>query len=150
MIVLSQKEQAMLQQVQAFARDTVAPAAASWTRGKSPNPEILTAAADLGLLRLQVPVEDGGLGASFSLKAATCQALAAADFGLAMSIVNTHNVAAKLALHGSAGLKKRHLPALLWGQEHAWYRADRTRDWLRCCRNADPRGRNCRRLDPGW
>lgn len=79
----------------------------------------MTAAADLGLLRLQVPVEDGGLGASFSLKAATCQALAAADFGLAMSIVNTHNVAAKLALHGSAGLKKRHLPALLWGQEHA-------------------------------
>ncbi len=119
MITLSPEEQKHLELVQSFAREAVAPAAASWTRGQSPEPQIMAAAAELGLFRLQVPAEDGGLGASFSLKAAACQALAAADFGLAMSLVNTHNVAAKLAAHGSTALKKKHLPALLWGQAHA-------------------------------
>jgi len=108
-----------LEEVRDFARRTIAPAASAWSNGVAPDPALFLRAAELGLTRLEVPVSDGGLGQGFALKVRVCEALAAADFGFAMSVVNTHNVALKLANHGSSRLKTRHLQALLWGQASA-------------------------------
>lgn len=103
-----------LAQVQAFAANQVAPAAEGWSQGGSPDPAFFRQAAALGLFGIELPVSVGGLGFDFQHKADVCKLLAAADFGFAMSVVNTHNVA--LRLHQSApALAARHLPDLLAG-----------------------------------
>lgn len=112
-------EQAWLSRIEAFAKQEIAPAAGRWTGASTPGKALLGQAAACGLTRLQVPVEDGGLGLSFGAKARACETLAAADFGFAMSVVNTHNVAAKLAHCAPAGLKARLLPDLLDGRARA-------------------------------
>jgi alkylation response protein AidB-like acyl-CoA dehydrogenase len=57
---------------------------------------LLKSAAGLGLLGLQIPRDQGGLGLPFSTKVAVAQALARVDFGTAMAVLNTHNVAEQL------------------------------------------------------
>ena len=99
-----------------FARTRIAPEAARWSMGESPAQSLLESAAALGLTGLEVPVGLGGLDAGFGIKAQVCEALAEADFGFAMSIVNTHNVAARLCASAGPALRDRHLPALLSGR----------------------------------
>lgn len=104
--------------VQAFARDHVAPAAARWSQGHAPDPDVFKAAARLGLFGIELPVQAGGLGLDFRHKAEACRILAAADFGFAMAVVNTHNVALRL-LRSAPEPAKAHLPALLAGDTFA-------------------------------
>lgn len=104
--------------VERFARTQLAPAAAGWGQGAAPDPASFRAAADLGLFGIELPVDAGGLGFDFAHKAAVCAALAAVDFGFAMSIVNTHNAALRLHLSAPA-LAARHMPGLLSGQTAA-------------------------------
>ncbi|MFD1193828.1 acyl-CoA dehydrogenase family protein [Seohaeicola saemankumensis] len=104
-----------LAQVRAFAATTLAPAAARWTKGDAPDPDLFRAAAALGLFGIELPVEAGGLSFDFAHKAAVCATLAAVDFGFAMSVVNTHNAALRLHLSAPT-LAARHLPGLLSGQ----------------------------------
>lgn len=106
-------------QIRRFADEVVGPAAPSWAKGRAPDPVLFRKAADLGLFRLQVPHSEGGLGMGFMHKAYACEALAAADFGFAMSVVNTHNVAARIASSGSDETRASFLPALLWGESSA-------------------------------
>ena len=113
---LAADEAAWVARGAALARDSVAPLAAQWERERRLGHEALQAAAALGLTGLQVPVQHGGLGASFACKVALAEVLAGADFGLAMSWLNTHNVAAKLARDAPAALASRYLPELLAGR----------------------------------
>lgn len=107
-----------LAQVRAFAADQLAPAAAGWGQGQTPEKRLFDAAADLGLFGIELPCAVGGLGFDFAHKSAVCAALAAVDFGFAMSVVNTHNVA--LRLHLSAPLlAAAALPQLLSGRVSA-------------------------------
>jgi alkylation response protein AidB-like acyl-CoA dehydrogenase len=76
-------------------------------------------AGELGLTGLEVPTARGGSGFDYEVKAAACEVLAAADFGFAMSVVNTHNVALKLAQYASPTVQQRYLPALLRGEASA-------------------------------
>lgn len=101
--------------VRAFGARHLLPAVAAWAQGAAPDPAVFRAAGDLGLFGIELPVAAGGLGFGFAHKAAVCAELAAVDFGFAMSVVNTHNVA--LRLHRSApDLAAHHLPGLLSGQ----------------------------------
>lgn len=118
-ILLSVSETERLNAIAAFAATTVATAAADWAMGGHPGAQATAMAAKLGLTGLQVPVERGGLGLSYAFKARTCEILAAADFGFAMSVVNTHNVALRLALSASPVVADRYLPRLLDGQSTA-------------------------------
>lgn len=111
--------QVTLDNIRSFAADVIAPTAPLWSKGQAPEPDLFRKAADLGLFRLQVPQSEGGLGLGFAVKARACQALAAADFGFAMSVVNTHNVAARIAASGSPQARAAFLPALLWGEASA-------------------------------
>lgn len=115
----SVSESEFLQAIASFASRTVATAAADWAMGAALNREITVQAAKLGLTALQVPTDRGGLGLSYAVKVRACEILAAADFGFAMALVNTHNVAHKLANFAPAEVADRFLPRLLDGRSTA-------------------------------
>jgi alkylation response protein AidB-like acyl-CoA dehydrogenase len=113
---LTPAEADLVERTTALAREVVAPNAARWERERRIGHEALTAAARLGLLRLQVPASFGGLDHSFGCKARIAEVLAAADFGFAMSLLNTQNVAANLARKARADVAARHVPDLIAGR----------------------------------
>ncbi|MEI7494909.1 MAG: acyl-CoA dehydrogenase family protein [Betaproteobacteria bacterium] len=80
---------------------------------------LLATAASYGLLGIQVSVALGGQGLPFSAKARIAEAVSAHDFGVAMSLVNTHNVAEQIARIGNPILKQRHLDNLISGKKSA-------------------------------
>jgi alkylation response protein AidB-like acyl-CoA dehydrogenase len=108
-----------LANVRAFAREAVAAAAPGWARGERPDPAILARAAEIGLTRMDVPAEFGGLALGFRTKVEACAILAAVDFGFAMALVNTHNVARRIAISASAELAHALLPDLMAGRASA-------------------------------
>lgn len=111
--------QAFLYRVSEFAADRISPAAPSWSMGGSPDPAMYEMAGSLGILGMQVPLESGGLGLDFATRAAACRILASADFGFAMSLVNTHNIALRLTEIAPYPLFQRYGPDLLGGQMSA-------------------------------
>ncbi len=111
--------QAFLDQVAGFATDRVAPAAAGWSMGQSPDAAIVAEAAALGLFGMEVPVAQGGAGLDFATRTQAFAILAGADFGFAMSLVNTHNIALRLCQIAPPDLRDQYLPSLLSGQTSA-------------------------------
>jgi alkylation response protein AidB-like acyl-CoA dehydrogenase len=106
----------LLARTAAFARDVVAAGAPRWEAEMRIGREALYAAAAIGLTGLEVPAAWGGLGLDFGIKAQVAEALGAADFGFTMSLINTHNVAAKLAREAPADVARRYVPDLLAGR----------------------------------
>ena len=88
----------------------------AWDHGHADTRSVLPEAARAGLLGLEVPVEHGGQGLSFGCKWRVAEILAAADFGLAMSVINSHNVANHLARMAAPEVARQFVPALLSGQ----------------------------------
>ena len=114
--MLTAQETALVDAARQLARNIVGPQAAGWERERRIGHEALSAAVALGLTRLQVPTAHGGLGLSFACKVAVTEALAMGDFGFAMSLVNTQNVAAKLAKDAPPELAAAYLPELIAGK----------------------------------
>jgi alkylation response protein AidB-like acyl-CoA dehydrogenase len=110
---MTEEERLLLARAGEFVSTVVVPAAAQWDRDRAFGREALRQAADLGLTGLQVPAEMGGLGLSFTCKAMLADILAAGDFGFAMSLINTQNVAYKLARDASQEIAMRFIPDLL-------------------------------------
>lgn len=108
-----------LAEVRRFAREVVAHAAPGWARGQAPDPAIFRQAGEIGLTRIEVPAAFGGLGLGFRAKVEASAILAAVDFGFAMALVNTHNVAKRIALSAPAALAHALLPDLLSGKASA-------------------------------
>ena len=106
----------LLQRTAEFARDVVRPGAPRWETERRIAREAISAASVLGLTGLEVPVDFGGLGLGYRVKARVAEILGAADFGFTMSLLNTQNVAAKLAREAPAELARRHVPELLSGR----------------------------------
>lgn len=113
---LNSAEQTLLIQIEKLGRELIGPNAARWERERRIDHEGFQAAVALGLTRLQVPVAAGGLGLSFSCKARMADILGGADFGFTMSVLNTQNVAAKLAPDASPELALRYVPDLIAGR----------------------------------
>jgi alkylation response protein AidB-like acyl-CoA dehydrogenase len=109
-------EAALLERAQAFAREVVAPAAPRWEHERRIGLEAIGAAAAAGLTAIELPEAWGGLGLRFSCKAAATERLAAADFGFAMSLVNTANVAVKLAREAKESVARRWVADLVAGR----------------------------------
>lgn len=112
---LTADEAALLDCAAAFSRDIVAPNAARWERERRQPVEALREAAALGLLRLETPKEAGGLGHRYMVKLALCEEMSRADMAFAFSLVNTQNVAARLAYSATARHRDEHVPALMSG-----------------------------------
>ena len=87
-----------------------------WDRDNAFDRDTIREAAAIGLTGIQVPTNFGGLGHKFSCKARIAEILAAADFGFAMSVINTQNVAQKLCRDASADLIDRYVPSILGGE----------------------------------
>jgi alkylation response protein AidB-like acyl-CoA dehydrogenase len=98
------------------AGDGVAPGASLWERERRIGREAIVEAAAIGLTRMEVPVAWGGLGLGFQVKAQVAELLGAADFGFTMSLINTHNVAAKLARDAPADVARRYVGELIAGR----------------------------------
>ena len=108
-----------LARVRAFARDHVATNSAAWANGSAPQVEVRLRAAEIGLTGIEVPASFGGLGLGFRTKVEACAVIAGADFGFAMSLVNTHNVAKRIAITAPEGVARTLLPDLLSGHAAA-------------------------------
>lgn len=107
--------QAFLDKIAAFSANQISPAACDWSMGGMPDASIFEKAGKLGVLGMQVPRTWGGLGLDFRTRAAACSILAGADFGFAMSLVNTHNIVLRLTDIAPEATCQRYLPDLLSG-----------------------------------
>ena len=108
-------EQRLIDAAHRFVAAHVTPHVVDWAHGLGDTRSVLPEAARAGLLGLEVPVANGGEGLSFGCKCRVAEILAA-DFGLAMSVINTHNVANHLARAASPAVVERYVPALLAGE----------------------------------
>lgn len=107
---------ALLARVGAFAREVVAPGAALWERERRIGREAVDEAARLGLTRLEVPQDWGGLGLPFSYKVRIADILGGADFAFTMSLINTQNIAVKLVREAQPEVARRYVPDLIAGR----------------------------------
>jgi len=98
-----------------FAREVVGPNAAAWERSRAFPKDAIRAAAKLGLTRIETPTALGGAGASFSVKLRIGEEIARHDFAFAFSLINTQNVAARVALGGTENHRAKYLAGLLSG-----------------------------------
>lgn len=113
---LTVEEAAFLDGAAAFTAKTVAQHANEWERQRRQPVEALREAASLGLLRLETPEEQGGLGHRYLVKLALCEEMSRADMAFTFSMVNTQNVAARLAVSPVAQHREEHVPALMSGE----------------------------------
>ncbi len=113
---LTDAEHALLERAATLSREIVSPNAARWERERRIGHEGLAAAVEIGLTRLQVPLAFGGLAMSFSCKAQLADVLGAGDFGFTMSLINTQNIAAKLARDARPEVAARYVPDLIAGR----------------------------------
>lgn len=110
------QDQETLARTRDFVHAQVVPYVARGDHGLESSRRLHQAAGQAGLLGLQVPRAHGGLEVSFRCKAQVADALAAVDFGVAMSLINTHNVAEQLVRLGKPALAQRHLADLMAGR----------------------------------
>lgn len=98
-----------------FAREVIAPSIMQWERDRTFPRDVFKAAAKVGLTAIETPVAHGGLGLPFSAKVEIAEVLGSVDYGLAMSILNTQNIGAKLARDAEPEVAARYIPAILSG-----------------------------------
>ena len=116
---LTHQENDLVDRSREFAETQIRPNAKNWERQRQIDMSCFKDASNIGLTRIQVPQEYGGLGLSFCCKSRVLEVLAAADFGFAMSVVNSHNVAAKLAACASPEVAEYLIPPILNGDHSA-------------------------------
>ncbi|MBD0706860.1 MULTISPECIES: acyl-CoA dehydrogenase family protein [unclassified Streptomyces] len=113
--LLDSYESGVLDQVVAFARDEVAPGAAERDRIEKGQIDWDTVRKGhaLGLLRMAIPRDFGGLGLSQLALALTLEELAAADPGMALVFGATGLFQTPLLICGNPELQGKYLPAFL-------------------------------------
>ncbi len=105
----------LLARTRQFAQDVVAVQAGQWERERRMARDAIKQAASIGLCGIETPVEYGGLGRAFSVKCRIAEILAAADYAFAFSLINTQNIANKLARHAPPAIRAQYVPGLLRG-----------------------------------
>jgi len=113
---LTAAERALLDRARRFRRDYVAPRAALWERERALPQEAIREAARLGLTAIEVPEAQGGQGADFMAKTLIAEELARSCMGFAFSLINTQNVAARIARQGTPAQIARYLAPLIAGE----------------------------------
>lgn len=114
--LLTPDEAALLDRAAAFTEGTVRPNAVMWERARRQPVEALREAASLGLLRLETPKPQGGLGQRYLLKLALCEEMSRADMAFTFAMVNTQNVVVRLAVSLNAHHRDDLVPALMSGE----------------------------------
>ena len=112
---LTGSERALLDAARAFRREEIAPHAAAWERDRALPRELFRRAATIGLTGIEVAREKGGQGGGFLVKLLIAEELARACMGTAFALINTQNIAAKIAADGTPAQIDRYLAPLLAG-----------------------------------
>ena len=99
-----------------FAADTLEPSAPGWARGEELERDFFLTAAGYGLCGLLVPEKFGGKGLSYPALAAVLETLAKVCFSSTFALVVHNNLAANIAINGSAEHQKL-LPSMLAGEK---------------------------------
>lgn len=103
----------MIARARDFAEAVILPNVTRWERERAFPREVFAQAAEVGLTAVETPTEHGGLGLPFSVKAEVAEILGAADYGMAMAILNTQNIGAKLAREARPEVAARLIPEIL-------------------------------------
>lgn len=111
--------ESFLSQIKHFVINHLTPTIESGEISSMAGKNLLSSAAEYGLLGIEVPVRLGGSGFPFSSKVAAAKLLSFNDFGVSMSLINTHNVAEQIARLGSSNLIERHIKDLISGKKSA-------------------------------
>ncbi len=98
-----------------FRREVVEPNAAQWEAEKRQPVAALKQAAAAGLMRMETPVDAGGFGLTFLTKLALCEDMSRADMGFIFALINTQNVAARLASNANPRHLTDYVPRILSG-----------------------------------
>ena len=116
-LLLTSTQQAIVDSVRAFAQQRIRPRTQDFEAQRGYPAALFQELADLGLMAMTVPEDQGGAGADYVSYALALIEIAAADGALAtiLSIQNSLIVAA-LIKDGSAAQKRQFLPALIAGR----------------------------------
>ncbi len=98
---LNDTETKAIAAARAFAADVVAPNAGVWERQRTMPRDVIKQAGAVGLCRLLVPVEQGGLGLRFAALVRVMEELAYADLAAAFALIVHNNFARSLAAFGT-------------------------------------------------
>ncbi len=100
-----------------FARDRIEPNAARWDRDHGFPRELLGELAQLGLMGVCIPEEDGGAGADFVSYILVLEELSRADAGVGVTVaVHTSAVALPILAFGTDEQRSRFVPPLARGE----------------------------------
>lgn len=113
---ITETERNLLERTTRFAREVVSVQSPRWERERRIGREAVLQAAQLGLTRLEVPAEQGGLGMRFPTKVRIAEILGGADFAFTMSLINTQNVAVKLLREAPPEIAQRYAPGIMQGR----------------------------------
>ncbi len=111
----SPEQQTLYANAQAFA-DSIAERVPVWERTKATDTTVFEQAAAVGLTGIEVPKYLGGLGLGFQSKITAAEIITRSSMAAAFAIVNTQNVAARLAEIGSLSHKRNLVPEMLAGR----------------------------------
>lgn len=103
---LTGPQQAFLEQVTAFTRESVAPRAASIDEAGVFPLDVMRAAAAQGLLGITVPAQWGGLGLDYVSYAVAIEAISRASATVGVSLVVHHSLVADLLAHAGRAKQK--------------------------------------------
>lgn len=115
-IPFDDRENEFLDAARRFRKSFIAPNAAAWEGAREVPVAALRAAAEQGFLAMETPVALGGRGHRYRVKLALAEELAHGDMAFAFSLVNTQNVAARLASSKTVQHREVHVPALMRGE----------------------------------
>ena len=116
-MLLTEEQRQIRDTLRSFARDELAPHAASWDREHTFPRDALRALGRLGALGIVVPEAWGGAGLDYVSLAVALEEIAAGD-GATSTIVSVQNsvVCGPINAFGSDAQKSRHLPQLAGGE----------------------------------
>jgi butyryl-CoA dehydrogenase len=116
-VLLTDEQRQIRDTLRDFAREALAPHAASWDREHRFPREALRALGELGALGIVVPEAFGGAGLDYVSLAVALEEIAAGD-GATSTIVSVQNsvVCGPILAFGSDGQKAKYLPSLARGE----------------------------------
>lgn len=114
--LLTDTERDILAAAQEFANTYVAAKAPGWDDARCMSREGIKEAAKYGLTGIAVPRELGGCGAGFMAELLIIEAISRHCMAFAFSLINTQNIATRIALNGTKSQFDRFVPALLAGE----------------------------------
>jgi alkylation response protein AidB-like acyl-CoA dehydrogenase len=110
---LTAEEQLLQETVRKFARNKIAPLVREMDEAQKMSPSLIAQLFELGLLGIEIPVEYGGVGASFFSSILAVEEISAVDpaIGVLVDVQNTLTVNALLRW-GTEAQKQQYLPRM--------------------------------------